>query len=202
MAYVVNVIENGSSALGALARYLERAGYSTHNYTSAEAFLNDYRNEGRACVVTELRLPGMNGLELMRKMFAEKGARPIILVVADSDVGLAVSAIENTINPPGEKTPDLDLLMASVRQALDRSEGNSIRIHQSPEVRRRLEFLSHRERQVLDALVAGKPNKVIARDLKLSPRTIEGYRATVMAKMHARSLSSLIRMVLVGSIEA
>ncbi len=193
---VVHIVDDDTDVRQALAFLLTTAGLAVQVHESAVAFLNARPRPQAGCVVTDIRMPGMDGLELQRKLLAEQNHIPVIIMTGHADVALAVEAMKAGAVDFVEKPFDNEVLLEAIRAALDRQRGERERGQRSAEVRRRLENLSERERQVLDGLVAGKSNKIIAYDLSLSARTIEGYRASVMAKMQAHSLSALIRMVL------
>jgi two-component system response regulator FixJ len=125
---------------------------------------------------------------------------PVIVITGHGDVPLAVEAMKNGAVDFLEKPYEDELLLGSVRSALDRSQQDAVRDAKRAEVEARLATLTNREREVLEGLVAGKPNKIIALDLAISPRTVEIYRANVMAKMAAASLSELVHMALVSGV--
>jgi two-component system response regulator FixJ len=124
---------------------------------------------------------------------------PVIVITGHGDVPLAVEAMKFGAADFLEKPFDDEVLLASVRSALDRSEASAALETERAEIRARIATLTHREREVLDGLIAGHPNKIIAFDLEISPRTVEIYRANVMTKMKAGSLSELVRMALAAS---
>jgi two-component system response regulator FixJ len=141
-------------------------------------------------------MPGIDGLELQRRLVAEQAHVPVIIMTGHADVALAVEAMKAGAVDFIEKPFDNHVLVNAVKSALAQENDERERGRRSAEIRGRMDLLSERERQVLDGLVAGKSNKIIAYDLNLSARTVEGYRASVMVKMQAHSLSALIRMVL------
>jgi two-component system response regulator FixJ len=141
-------------------------------------------------------MPGIDGIELIRRLKARGIALPVIVMTGHADVPMAVEAMKEGAVDFLEKPFGDEVFLAAVRSALARQEKNSHHGTQVAEVQGRFEDLSARERQVLDGLVAGKANKMIAYDLGISPRTVEIYRANVMAKMQAKSLSELVRLAL------
>ena len=147
-------------------------------------------------------MPGMTGLELLKRLHEGGFKLPVIVITGHADVPLAVEAMKLGAVDFLEKPFDEDSLLAAVRSALDRHSNEDNRDARRAEVRERLASLSARERQVLDGLVAGNPNKTIAFDLGISPRTVEIYRANVMTKMQAGSLSDLVRMAMIAAAEA
>ena len=196
---VVHVIDDDAGVRQSLAFSLSTAGLAVRVYESAVAFLKALPHVQDGCIVTDIRMPEVDGLELQRKLKALKNTMPVIVITGHGDVALAVEAMKAGAIDFIEKPFDDEGLLATIRSALARHEGDRERGSRAAEVRARLALLSERERQVLDSLVAGKPNKVIAYDLGISARTVEIYRANVMTKMQADSLSSLVRMVLVES---
>jgi two-component system response regulator FixJ len=193
---VVHVIDDDSEVLQALAFLLTTSGFAVQVHGSAAAFLEGRAHNDAGCVVTDVRMPGMDGLELQRQLLAQQSPIPVIVMTGHADVALAVEAMKAGAVDFIEKPFDNQVLVRAVKAALARQNNERERGQRSVEIRSRLDSLSERERQVLDGLVAGKSNKIIAYDLNLSARTVEGYRASVMAKMQAHSLSALIRMVL------
>ena len=160
------------------------------------AYLVDAQRRGTACIVTDVRMPAMSGIDLLRRLKSDGIPVPVIVMTGHGDVPLAVEAMKLGAVDFIEKPFDDDVLLASVRAALGQRERRSLQDAERKQIDARMALLSARERQVLDGLVAGKANKVIAYDLGISPRTIEIYRANVMTKMQANSLSELVRMAL------
>jgi two-component system response regulator FixJ len=153
------------------------------------------------CVITDVRMPGMSGIELLKHLRGRKLAMPVIVITGHGDIPLAVEAMKWGASEFLEKPFDDDLLLAAVRSALADQASDQETTAQRQAIEQRLAKLSTRERQVLDGLIAGHANKTIAYDLGISPRTIEIYRANVMTKMEAQSLSELVRMAItVGAI--
>jgi two-component system, LuxR family, response regulator FixJ len=195
---VVHVIDDDVDVRQSLAFLLSTAGLAVRVHDSAVAFLKVLPEIEDGCIVTDVRMPEIDGLELQRRLRAQHNAIPVVVMTGHGDVALAVEAMKAGAVDFIEKPFDDELLLSAIRSALARRDGVKKRQAQSADVRSRLKSLSERERQVLDGLVAGKPNKVIAYDLGISARTVEIYRANVMTKMQADSLSSLIRMALLS----
>ncbi len=162
------------------------------------AFLDALPEVAPGCVITDVRMPDVSGLELLRRLRQLEVGLPVIVITGHGDVPLAVEAMKLGAVEFLEKPFDDDVLLAAVRSALNRFERDARREAEQAEIHQRLDGLSVRERQVLGGLVAGQPNKVIAFDLGISPRTVEIYRANVMTKMRASSLSDLVRMALMA----
>jgi two-component system, LuxR family, response regulator FixJ len=153
-----------------------------------------------SCVITDVRMPGMSGIDLLRRLRERKISVPVIVITGHGDIPLAVEAMRIGAIDFLEKPFDDEVLIASVKAALRQKEGEAKRRGERAEIESRLAALSNRERDVLGGLVAGRANKQIAFDLGISPRTVEIYRANLMSKMHAGSLSDLVRMALIAEI--
>jgi two-component system, LuxR family, response regulator FixJ len=185
---VVHVIDDDVDVRQSLAFLLTAAGFAVRVHESAVAFLMVLADAKEGCVITDIRMPQMNGLELQRRLSELKAGLPVIVMTGHGDVPLAVEAMKAGAVDFIEKPFDDELLARRARE--NARDGRAI------EIQDRIKRLSEREREVLERLVAGKPNKVIAFELGISPRTVEVYRANVMTKMQADSLSELVRMAL------
>lgn len=193
---VVHVIDDDEGVRQSLAFLLGTAGLPVRVHDSAVAFLAALPDADDGCIVTDVRMPEIDGLELQRRLRAQGNTMPVVVMTGHGDVALAVQAMKAGAVDFIEKPFDDEVLLAAIRSALAQRRSAREGDAQRDEVRARLKLLSERERQVLDGLVAGKPNKVIAFDLGISARTVEIYRANVMTKMQADSLSHLVRMAL------
>ena len=169
-------------------------------YESALAFLAALPNLSVGCVITDVRMPGMSGIDLLRRLKSTANPVSVIVITGHGDVPLAVEAMKYGAADFLEKPFDDELLLGAVRSALNRLGKDGKREAERAEILDKIATLSTRERQVLEGLVAGNPNKVIAFDLAISPRTVEIYRANVMTKMAAASLSDLVRKALIAGI--
>ncbi|MBU6464249.1 MAG: response regulator [Bradyrhizobium sp.] len=197
---VIHVIDDDAAMRDSLAFLLDVNGYEPQVYESADAFLKGTSADVVKCVISDIRMPGMTGVELVRKLKGSGSICPVILITGHGDVSLAVEAMKAGAVDFIEKPFDDKALLGAIRSALEaRSadpEGSSVRT----EAEARLADLSPRERDVLQGLVAGKINKVIAHDLSISPRTVEVYRANLMAKTGSRSMSELMRLALAAGL--
>ena len=198
---IVHVVDDDADVRQALAFLLDTAGYTVRVHESALAFLEVLSEVKGGCVVTDIRMPGMDGLELQRRLRAQAVGLPVIVITGHGDIALAVEAMKAGAVDFIEKPFDDDTLLNAIHFALERHSKDSQRQTQITEFRARIAALSGRERDVFDGLVAGKANKVIAYDLGISPRTVEVYRANVMTKMKADSLSDLVRMAMLAGEE-
>jgi two-component system response regulator FixJ len=195
---VVHVVDDDEAMRQSLAFLLDSARLKVRTYESAVAFLDRIGAAEPGCVITDVRMPDVSGIDLLRRLKQLEVPLPVIMITGHGDVPLAVEAMKLGAVEFLEKPFDDDVLLAAVKSALNRFERETRRDAEQAEIKERLQALSARERQVLDGLVAGQPNKVIAFDLGISPRTVEIYRANVMTKMRASSLSDLVRMALVA----
>ena len=197
---IVHVIDDDEAIRQSLAFLLQAAKLEVKTYSSAMAFLDALPDTTASCVITDVRMPGMSGVDLLRRLKELKIGVPVIVITGHGDVALAVEAMKVGAVDFLEKPFDDDVVLASVQSALKRQDGETKRYIERLEIEGRLAGLSNRERDVLGGLVAGRANKQIAFDLGISPRTVEIYRANLMNKMKAGSLSDLVRMALIVGI--
>jgi len=194
---IVHIIDDDVAIRQSLSFLLASEGILVRVYESASAFLSTLTDVTTGCIVTDVRMPGMDGIELLRRLKERGAPLPVIVITGHADVMLAVESMKNGAFDFIEKPFDDAAFIAAIQAALF-SAGKSGAPGQEmdAEVQARFALLSQRERQVLDGLVAGKANKVIAKALEISPRTVEIYRANLMTKMQAQSLPELVRMSL------
>jgi two-component system, LuxR family, response regulator FixJ len=195
---VIHVVDDDLAVRQSLAFMLATAGLAVRLHETATAFLDSVREPVSGCIVTDVRMPGVDGIEFIRQLRARRILVPVIVMTGHADVPLAVEAMKEGAADFIEKPFDDERLIGAIRSALESRWKGADQPRPSAYLQVRLDTLSERERQVLDGLVAGKANKVIAHDLGISPRTVEIYRANVMTKMQAGSLSELVRMTLLG----
>jgi two-component system, LuxR family, response regulator FixJ len=195
---LVHIIDDDDALRDSLSFLLSSAGIEATTYDSAAAYLNNARRGASGCIVTDVRMPGVSGIDLLRKLKSDGSSVPVIIMTGHGDIPLAVEAMKLGAFDFLEKPFDDDALLTSVRAALGHREKHSMQKEERKHIEERLALLSARERQVLDGLVGGQANKVIAYELGISPRTVEIYRANVMTKMQANSLSDLVRMALIS----
>jgi two-component system response regulator FixJ len=199
-AGIVYVVDDDEAMRDSMAFLLRAGNFQVRTYAAATDFLEALPQIKAGCVVTDVRMPGMSGIELLQRLRELKASVPVIVVSGHGDVPLAVEAMKTGALDFIEKPFDDDVFLRAVHMALSAQAVDSQRQAQKAAIISRLESLSNREREVLEGLVAGHPNKTIAHDLGISPRTVEIYRANVMEKMQAGSLSDLVRMALVGGL--
>ena len=190
----VLLVEDDASLRDALTMLLEAAGYPPVAFESAERFLADWHPEEAACAIVDVRLPGMDGLALFHAMARRAPWVPVILITGHGDVPMAVGALKAGAFDFIEKPFDPDRLLATVQEALTAAQSGRIAAEELSNLSERLGRLTDRERETMQAMLQGQPNKVIAAQMGISARTVEIHRGRVMAKMEARSLSHLIRM--------
>jgi two-component system response regulator FixJ len=195
---VVHVIDDDDAVRDSLTFLLRTVGIEVQSYPSAGAFLDAVAGAQLKCVITDVRMPGMSGIDLLRRLRELKIDVPVIVITGHGDVPLAVEAMKIGAADFLEKPFDDDTLLASVRSALERQNGDAKRSSERADIEARMSALSKRERDVLGGLIDGHANKQIAFDLGISPRTVEIYRANLMNKMQAGSLSELVRMALIA----
>ena len=197
---IIYVIDDDEAVRQSLEFLLKTAGIAVRGFDSAKAFLEVLPQVGFGCIITDVRMPEITGIDLLRKIKEAKRDLPVIVITGHGDISLAVEAMNIGAVDFLEKPFDDDHLLTAVRNALDREAGQAKRKAEVIDIQDKLAALSNRERQVLEGLVAGNANKTIAFDLGISPRTVEIYRANLMTKMAANSLSDLVRMAMVAGI--
>lgn len=190
----IYIVDDDDAVRESLDFLLQAAGYRTICFNSAAACLKQLSSLDGGCIITDVRMPEVSGIDLLKAVMAAKRRLPVIVITGHGDIALAVEAMKIGAVDFLEKPFDDEVLLASIAAAIKNNE--SVSGPDASGVREKIEALTGRERQVLDGLVAGKANKIIAYDLGISPRTVEIYRANLMTKMEAGSLSELVRMAL------
>jgi len=193
---VVHVIDDDDAVRDSLALLMEAAGLTAHAYGSAEDFLAGVERAAPGCIVTDVRMADMSGLDLLHRLSDRLDRFSVIVLTGEADVPMAVEALKAGARDLIEKPFAADGILAAVTGALRELEARRDRTSRRSENAQRIAALSAREREVLKGLLDGLSNKEIARDLAISPRTVEAYRANLMMKMGAESLSELVRMSL------
>jgi len=195
----IHIIDDDSAMRESLSLMLTIEGYTVRTHESARTFLDAVGQDESGCVVTDVRMPEISGIDLLTtmKMKERRVSMPIIVITGHADIQLAVQAMKQGAFDFLEKPFDGDALLASVRKALIRSNDEHARDPEMRIIQSRLTKLTPRENEVLAGLLKGQHNKIIAGELGIGLRTVEAHRASVMAKMRAGSLSELVRMALV-----
>jgi two-component system response regulator FixJ len=196
----IYVIDDDDAVRESLEFLLKTAGITVRGFDSAKAFLDVLPEIKSGCVITDVRMPEITGIDLLRKMNEAQRDLPVIVITGHGDIALAVEAMKIGAVDFLEKPFDDDHLISAVRAALHKDADIAKRQAELGDIQEKLAALSNRERQVLEGLVAGHANKIIAFDLGISPRTVEIYRANVMTKMAANSLSDLVRMAMTAGV--
>ena len=197
---IIYVIDDDDAVRQSLEFLLKTAGISVRSFESGKAFLEVLPEIRSGCIVTDVRMPEVTGIDLLRRVKETKPFLPVIVITGHGDISLAVEAMKIGAVDFLEKPFDDDLLLAAVRAALSYDADVGKRKAELADIHDKLAALSNRERQVLEGLGVGNANKTIAFDLGISPRTVEIYRANLMTKMAANSLSDLVRMAMISGI--
>lgn len=193
---IVHLIDDDDAVRESLVMLLEASGFAVTAYASATAFLGRLHDAPSGCVITDVQMPEISGLELLRRLSDRLMEFPVIVLTGQADVPMAVEALKNGALDLIEKPYAAETILSAVQLGLDRLEAHGRRTDRRSGAAQRIAALSAREREVLAGVVDGRANKEIARDLGISPRTVEAYRASLMMKMEADSLSELVRMAL------
>lgn len=193
---VVHIVDDEEAVRNSLAFLLGASGFAVRTHGSAAAFLEIAPGIKNGCLVTDLRMPDIDGVELLRRLNAAGTMLPTIVVTGHGDVHMAVEAMKNGALDFIEKPFSDEVLIDSIRRAVDKASSLLDADAATARTRDRLETLSEREIQVLKGVVEGRANKTIAFELGISPRTVEVYRAGLMSKMQTKSLAELVRMVM------
>jgi two-component system response regulator FixJ len=201
MTSTIFIVDDDAAVRDSLSALLEAEGFATETFESAKAFLAGYKPKDACCVIADIRMPDMDGLELQEELIRRAWGLPVIIITGHGDVPLAVRAMKAGAVDFIEKPFDDHVLRASIERGIAQSKRTRGESALTQEVETRMAELTAREREVMEHLVAGRPNKVIAHRMDISPRTVEVHRGRVMEKMHARSLSDLVRMALAAKIE-
>ncbi|MBB5186356.1 FixJ family two-component response regulator [Zhongshania antarctica] len=192
----VYLVEDDDAVRDSLQMVLESVGHKVASYSRADAFLEDYSVDMAGCMVLDIRMPGMNGMELQRQLNARNSILPIIFVTGHGDVPMAVDAMQRGAVDFVQKPYREEELLGKIQQAITADIENRADLEEKHKIRAKLADLTPRETQVMELMIEGKANKVIAYDLDISQRTVEIHRARVMEKMGVRSLAHLVRMVM------
>jgi two-component system response regulator FixJ len=192
----VYVIDDDAAMRDSLNFLLESCDFGVTLFDNAQAFLDALPGLAFGCVVSDVRMPGLDGIELLKRMKAQQSPFPILIMTGHGDVPLAVEAMKLGAVDFLEKPFEDDRLTTMIESAIHQAEPAAKSEAIAQDVAARVASLSPRERQVMEGLIAGLSNKLIAREYDISPRTIEVYRANVMTKMQANSLSELVRLAM------
>jgi len=192
----VFIVDDDEAVRNTLRLLVKAAGIPCTTFASAHEFLHGYDLDQPGCVVLDVRMPGMTGMELQQILNLKGAVIPVIFISGHGDVPMAVEAMKHGAFDFVQKPVSGDELVVGVKRALEKDRANRDQLRQRDVIRERLQSLTPREREILTLVTRGKPNKVMAGDLGVSQRTVEIHRARVMEKMGAASLAQLVRMVL------
>ncbi len=196
-AYVF-IVDDDASVRDSLRWLIESVQLKVLSFNSAQEFLDGYENQQTGCVVLDVRMPGISGLDLQEELRQQGFVLPVIIITGHADVPMAVRAFKSGAFDFIEKPFNDQHLIDRIQQAIEKSRSQKVNIQRQQEAGNRLKKLSSREKQVLDCIVAGSSNKTMARELEISVKTIETHRANLMSKMKAGSVSELVRIALLA----
>jgi FixJ family two-component response regulator len=192
----VYVVEDDDAVRDSLQMVLESVGYKVFPYPNGNSFLDAWHADMSGCLLLDIRMPGINGMELQRKLTERNSILPIIFITGHGDVPMAVEAMQHGAFDFVQKPYREQELLEKIEHAIALDRDNRQGLQERQSIRARIESLTPRELDVLRLMVEGRANKVIAADLDISQRTVEIHRARVMEKLEARSLAHLVRMVM------
>jgi len=193
---IIYVVDDDEAMRDSMTWLLEGEGWPVATFASGERFLADYHAGMKGCLVLDVRMPDMSGLELYERLVDRRCALPVIFVTGHGDVPMAVAALQRGACDFIEKPFHNEDLLSRIRRALNVDAENAARRQRDGEITHRLAQLTQREREVMNLVVAGKLNKQIADELDISMKTVEAHRARVMDKMGVRTLAELVKVVL------
>ncbi len=191
----VFVVDDDEAVRSSLKWLIESAGFGVETWGSAQEFLGAFNPNRHGCIVLDIRLPGMSGLELQQKLSSNGVQMPVIIITGHGDVPTAVRAMKNGAVELLEKPINDSVLLGKIREAIEQDGKIRKQVQQDEAVGSRISSLTLREKQVMDLVVAGRANKQIAQHLGITKKTVEAHRARVMRKMNAPTLADLVRTV-------
>jgi len=191
---IVYIVDDDQAIRHAMGLLLKSVGHEHLVFTSADEFLASHTGNNNGCLVLDIRMPGLSGLELQQKLIESGSSLPIIFISGHGDIPMAVEAMQKGAFDFIQKPFRDQELLDRISEALNTARRQESEREQKLDVQDRIDTLTKREHEVLDLVVTGKPNKIIAHELGVSQRTIEIHRARVMEKMRAKSLAELVRM--------
>lgn len=195
---IVFIVDDDASVRDSLRWLIESVQLQVQCFATAQEFLQGYQNQQTGCVVLDVRMPGLSGLDLQEELRQQGFVLPVIIITGHADVPMAVRAFKSGVFDFIEKPFNDQHLIDRIHQAIDKSRSQKVNIQRWQDARDRLQKLSSREVQVLDCIVSGSSNKTMARELDISVKTIETHRANLMSKMQAGSVSELVRIALLA----
>ena len=197
----ISIVDDDEAVRDSLDVLLRAAGYHTSSFEGCAEFLAGLQSGHPDCILLDVRLPDGDGIDILQKLINDGVRTPVIIITGHGDVPMAVKAMRLGAADFVEKPFDPDVLLNSIERSIQQSEERTKNEAAEAEARERLEALTPREREVMQQLLLGRPNKVIAHELGLSPRTVEVHRARVMEKTAAGSLSELVRIAISAGVD-
>ncbi len=197
----VHLVDDEPEVLDYVQSLLDSVGLRYETYRTADSFLESYEAHSPECLVLDIRMPGMSGLELQRRLRAQGATLPIVFLTGHSDVAMAVQAMKEGALDYIEKPCHSQVLLDTIQLALERDRAEMRKRELRDRMNGRLDSLTAREREVLELVVAGYPSKSIAASLNLSKKTIDLHRAHIMKKMEAQSVAELVRNALIPDLD-
>lgn len=197
---LVHVVDDEESVRRATSFFLKTSGYAVRTWESGTAFLKEVRHVEAGCILLDVRMPEMDGLEVQQHLNDRGMTMPVIVLTGHGDIAIAVKAMKAGAVDFLEKPFETDVLAEAIARAFERLDSSNDVVARAAEADVVLGALTNRERDVLQGLAQGYPNKTIAYDLGISPRTVEVHRANIMAKLKARSLSEVLRIAFAGGL--
>lgn len=195
-APIVFIVDDDDAVRNSLRLLLKSVGLAATALATAQEFLTKYDPQQPGCLILDVRMPGMSGLELQQQLNVRGATIPVIFITGHGDIPMAVDAMQQGAFDFLQKPFRDQDLIDRIQRALAKDKTTRAELEERSRLRERLESLTPREREVLALVTSGKPNKIMAADLGVSQRTVEIHRARVMEKMHAGSLAQLVRMVM------
>jgi len=195
---IVFIVDDDASVRDSLRWLIESVQLQVQCFATAQEFLQGYQSQQTGCVVLDVRMPGLSGLDLQEELRQQGFVLPVIIITGHADIPMAVRAFKSGVFDFIEKPFNDQHLIDRIHQAIDKSRSQKVNIQRWQDARDRLQKLSSREVQVLDCIVSGSSNKTMARELDISVKTIETHRANLMSKMQAGSVSELVRVALLA----
>ncbi|WP_293883822.1 response regulator [Sphingomonas sp.] len=199
--HIIFIVDDDEAIRQSIGFLLRKAGYTVSTFASGDDFLKAVTRESQGCVLLDVRMPGLDGLEVQARLSERGITLPIIMLTGHGDVTLAVRAIKGGAIEFLEKPFERMILLAAIEEGLRYSKRGTHEKLAKNEAVVRLAALTARERDVLKGMIAGRPNKLVAFDLNIATRTVEVHRANLMDKLHARSLSDVLRIAFASGID-
>ena len=197
---IIYIVDDDAAVRDSLAVLLSTAGLKVETYATGEEFLDAWSPAAAGCLVLDIRMPGISGLDLLEQLASRKSRIPVVIITAHGDIKIAVKAMKLGAADFIEKPFKYDVIIDSIRNALQRKEEERSSEILVDAYLERLTLLTEREREIHDHMVQGEPNKVIASKLDISPRTVEIHRAHVMEKLQVRNLSQLVKFAILANL--